>query len=284
MSHPYAPRIGPAIGGALPGLPQRTGFVESDLDGPPTQAIVVRAATGARQAVVTPSWATRGRVTALGRGGQGRGGTSGLSLSTNGAAGGGGAGLAATLIEDITPNTLVDIQFTATATLVEFLNYRLSGGNGGTGGTGGVAPGGVGGIGSGGAINFNGGAGGTVAGTGNPTGGGGGGGAAGRGGNGDSVGDLNSWGANGGPGDAYATGGGAGGAGGDVGGVRFGAISRTDASLPGAVLLGKSTIPTGGGVASTNCDGGDGGGGSGGAVSSAVSNIPGAALVLIELW
>lgn len=285
MSNPYLPRIGPAIGAGFPGLPQRAGTIDTDPNGPPLQSLVIRAAAGAQQTFVTPAWARRARVTALGRGGQGLAGTNGAGAGSTGAHGGAGAGLAASLIEDIPPNTGVEIAFTSTATLVGFLNYSLSGGNGGNATT---TSGGAPGIGSGGAINFNGGAGGTGT---TSSSGSGGGGAAGRAGNGvagsgPSVGD----GGNSGPGDAYATGGGAGGAGSAIGSgagnIGLPGISRTDASLLGAALIGSGvaftqTNP----VRAINCDGGDGGGGSGGALGSpAISNIPGAALVLIELW
>lgn len=277
MSHAYAPRIGAAIGGGLPGLPQRTGFVESDPNGPPVQHVVLRAAGGLQQTFITPSWATRARVTALGRGGQGLGGTNGPP-PTGGAHGGGGAGIAATLIEEISPSTGVEIALTAIAATAEFLNYRLSGGNGGNATT---SAGGAPGIGAGGAVNFNGGAGETVGGGGIAAGGGGG--AAGRGGNGVNGSSTN--GGNSGAGDAYASGGGAGGAGYDST-LRYGGQSIVDQCLLGAALIGKSTQPGYRAVppGTDNANGGDGGGGSGGSQSSAVSNIPGAALILIELW
>jgi len=276
MSNPYLPRIGPSIGGVLPGLPQRAGTIESDPSGPPVQAIVLRATGGSRQTFITPSWATRARVTALGRGGQGRGGANGPTIGSD-APGGGGAGLAATLIEDIPPGTSVDVLF-GTATVVNFLNYQLSGGNGGDATS---TAGGVGGVGSGGAINFNGGAGTTF---------GAGGGAAGRGGNGETGGGdvVVSVGGNSGPGDQYSTGGGAGGAqwNDTLNRVGAGGISRVDTCLLGAALIGKSTTIGGGpnNPAAANCNGGDGGGGSGGSKNASISNIPGAALVLIELW
>lgn len=267
MTYAYGTKGAPAIGGGVPGLPRATTAVGADPAGPPLQAIVIRESG----TYVTPSWAAYARVTAIGRGGRGRGGTSGLPVGVSGAHGGGGAGLAASDIEAAPPGTVIGIDLAANAALVSFLGYQLSAGNGGDAT---LTAGGVGGIGTGGAINFNGGAGATQN---SSNDGGGGGGAAGRGGNGAS--SINAAGAASGPGDALTTGGGGGGGATNGSGVTSApGPSRTDASQLGAVVLGTTRPAT-----TTNSNGGDGGGGAGGAVT-AVPNVPGGAVVLIELW
>jgi hypothetical protein len=154
MSNPYAPQISAAIGGGLPGLPQRVATMGADPGGLPLSTALIREDT----LYITPSWATYARVTAMGRGGQGRGGTSSLNPGSSGAHGGGGGGLASSLIEQIAAGTAVEISFTATATYANFLSYQLVGGNGGSAS---ATAGGAAGVGSGGAVNYNGGVGAT---------------------------------------------------------------------------------------------------------------------------
>lgn len=279
MPYPYGTQGAPVAGAGAPGLPSRPNSAGGDPSGAPVQYVVLRA----NAIYFTPDWATYARVTALGKGGQGVGGTNGPAVGANGSPGGGGAGIAATNIETVSAGTPINVAFTAAAALASFLNYQLSGGNGGDG-VAATGVGGAGGIGSGGAINFNGAAGQLASGS---TAGGGGG-AAGRGGNGGAPGSGGSPnGGMGGPGDSYATGGGGGGAGSTSGSTIYAAgLTRSDACLPGAALLGKtvqlsSTIT---GNSAPSSDGGDAGGGSGGAGAATISNIPGGALVLVELW
>lgn len=277
MGYPYGTQGAPTVGSGAPGLPQRLTVLNGDITGLPVQAVIIRTST----TYFTPDWATYARVTALGKGGQGLGGLGGAASGATGAHGGAGAGLAVTNIEQVAPGTPVNITFTSTATLAAFQNYQLSGGNGGNASS---TAGGAAGVGSGGAVNFNGGAGETTTAS---SGGGGGGGAAGRNGPGQVGGfSIGGTGGAGGAADAYATSGGAGGAGRSNGGLGTGGLSRMDACVLGAVTIGKSCQNyIAGGAASINyCDGGDGGGGSGGSINTTDSNVPGAGLVLIELW
>lgn len=273
MGYRYGTQGAPVAGTAAPGLPQRQTTLNGDTSGPPVQVLTIRATTN----YVTPDWATFARVTALGKGGQGLGGTVGPAIGSTGAHGGGGGGLAATNIESVSSGTPVSINLDSGSALAAFLNYQLSGGKGGDATQ---AAGGAGGAASGGAVNFAGGAGYTC--TNGSAYSAPGGGAAGRAGAGNAATSSNP--GDGGLGDAYTTGGGAGGALNQTSnGQGAGAYCRLDGSLLGAAVLGKSTRPFGTTTA-LNCDGGDGGGGSGGSQPSNVSNIPGAGLVLIELW
>lgn len=269
MGYAYGLKGAPSVGGGLPGLPQRATSIGTDPAGAPLQTVLLRASA----LFLTPAWATYARVTAQGRGGRGL-----RNPASGGAHGGAGGGLAASTIDAVSPSTPIEITFGTAATLANFSGYQLSGGYGGDATT---SAGGAPGVGSGGAINFNGGAGATVSG-----GVGAGGGAAGRGGNGaEGTGNgTSSIGGNSGPGDVLVTGGGAGGSGKDDTGLFTGALSRTDASSLGAVVVGKSTVPpTNPAGTPLTADGGDGGGGSGG-VKNGESNSPGQAWVLIELW
>ena len=282
MPYPYGLQGAPAVGGGLPGLPQRgSGSVAgADPSGPPAMRIFIRPGEGQQQFYNTPEWASYARVTALGKGGRGRGGTAGLPVTGTTSHGGGGAGLAGTNIELAPAGVPIVVSFDADATRVSFLGYQLTAGNGGDA-TDSAA--GAGGLGSGGAVNFNGGSGALNSGGNN----GGGGGAAGRGGNGapaiPGAWTMGTTSGDSGLGDAYTTGGGVGAPGfntsnsapaGSQGRIRM------DACVSGAVALGQSTFP----ATVTTADGGDGGGGSSGSTRLTISNMPGAALVLIELW
>lgn len=276
MAYPYGTQGAPVAGAGAPGLPSRPNSAGGDPSGAPVQFIVLRANT----IYFTPDWATYARVTALGKGGQGLGGLYGAALGSTGAHGGAGAGLAATNIEQVSAGTPVNVNFDSGSALASFLNYQLSGGKGGDAT---AAAGGAPGVGSGGAVNYNGGAGETASSSSNGSGGGG---AAGRGGNGVAGGvSLIICGGNSGPGDLYTTGGGAGGAGYSAGYGAAGLV-RVDVSALGAATIGKSLqfLSKTNSNSATTSDGGDGGGGSGGSLSAAISNIPGAALVLVELW
>lgn len=277
MPYIYGLQGAPAVGGGLPGLPQRTGSTISGADpaGAPMSRAILRLTDGVQQNYIIPEWVSYARVTVIGKGGRGRGGTGGLSTATGQAHGGGGAGLAATAIESVSGGIPVNISFDDDAVRAGFLGYQLIGGNGGDATT---SAGGIAGVGLGGAINFNGGAGGLCSASGGS--GGGGGGAAGRGGNGTAGGTGTS--GDSGLGDPYATGGGPGGATAVQGAAPNTPQGRLRIAgcLIGAATLGQSTFPNIG----INFDGCDGGGGASGCLGSTASSIPGPGLVLIELW
>ncbi len=276
MPYAYGMQGFPAVGSGLPGLPQRASAIGADPAGPPLTRVFIRPADGVQQNYVMPDWATYARVTALGRGGRGRGGTAGLPTTSSTAFGGGGAGLSGSNQEVVSAGLPINVNFDTDATRVSFLGYVLVAGNGGDAT---AAAGGIGGVGSGGAVNFSGGAG--ESGSNGRSGGG----AAGRGGNGVAGGTAASYfGGDSGPGDAFTTGGGPGGAGSGISSTITpypqGRVGMSTSSI-GAVAIGQSTGPN---IVPTSQDGGEGGGGSGGSPGTTMSNIPGAALVLIELW
>lgn len=150
MSYTYGTKGAPAVGGGVPGLPQR---IQA------TQSTYTRIVSGSG-VLIPPQNAVYMRVAVIGGGGGGRG----TSTSGNKYAGGGG-GCAASKIVAASP-----VAYSIGAggdgrlgtsgngtnggdTTASFAGYKLVGG----GGTGGTTTSGAGGVGSGGDYNFNGG-------------------------------------------------------------------------------------------------------------------------------
>jgi len=258
MAYPYAPRISPAIGNGLGGLPKGNSPAPA---APPTLIPTIvdfAGPAGTTGSYDIPQNYSYFRVSVVGAGG---------GSAANLSSGGGGGGFSQS---DIIPTRgrSVSIAYTCPGTTAagaiggsaaaSFLDFILTatGGQPGINNSGSTTPGGVG---SGGAINTNGGVGAVR----NSGAGGGGGGAGGPFGDG-SPGSMGQTNVGGGPGGGgVGAGSGGGGAGGQV--VVWGGIGVAPAGVSGGA-------------------GGAWGGGGGGSASGSIASTGGYGGVRIELW